>query len=373
MPSSKTFDPSSLSSIPETPSAPKSSGSKSDDQKGVSGNQHPFVHGPLVERSKATRRTYHRPISKTELQALKMADTHAPANDSTSRLNPPHPAAHTTDLPPENPRRISSQSRRSESGAPPQPSLDPAGFFTLVTNTKFGATASTSQQTHHPRVQYIFADDDPAVLTAALADSHARNQAASSSSSSSHSASKPKNHAILVDVAPVEDGKTGDSASWRVTSASSLSGDFAVTDARITRIEDSSAARGPKADAEGQSDAEEDDCGALMLKIEGVEMTGDDTTGVLGESLPGSQSSVKSGGGGKEDYAALLDEFDKHMVILKKVVAAGEERAVKTELVHTEEASPPQQQQQREGLDEDQDDQAEAKAHDGKGKGRASE
>ncbi|CRK05362.1 hypothetical protein BN1723_017149 [Verticillium longisporum] len=188
---------------------------------------------------------------------------------------------------------------------------------------------------------------------------------------SSHGASKPKNHAILVDVAPVEDGKTGDSASWRVTSASSLSGDFAVTDARITRIEDSSAARGPKADAEGQSDAEEDDGGALMLKIEGVEMTGEDTTGVLGESLPGSQSSVKSGGGSKEDYAALLEEFDKHMVILKKVVAAGEERAVKTELVDTEEA--PSQQQQREGLDEDQDGQAEAEAHDDKGKGKASE
>ncbi|KAM0283864.1 hypothetical protein ACHAQH_002245 [Verticillium albo-atrum] len=365
MPSSKTFDPFLLSSIPESPNPPKASDSKSDDQRSVPTRPHPFVHGPLVERRPSTSRTYHRPIPKDELEALKMADANIPANESTSRLEAQHPTSHTTDSLPQNPRRTSSQSQRPESTTPSHPPLDPAGFFTLVTNTKFGATASTSQQTHHPRIQYIFADDDPTVLTAALADSHARNQAASSSS---HGSAKPKNHAILVDVAPAEDGKAGDVASWRVTSASSLSGDFAVTDARITRMEESSAARGAKADGGGQDDDGENDGGALMLKIEGVEMTGEDTTGVLGESLPGSQSSVRSGGG-KEDYAVLLEEFDKQMAILKKVIAAGEERAVKTEPAQIEE-SPQQQRQESEQV---QDGQAEVKTQDDKGKGKAPE
>ncbi|KAM0329325.1 hypothetical protein ACHAQA_004630 [Verticillium albo-atrum] len=295
-----------------------------------------------------------------------MAGAATSATESTSRLEPQPAASKTTDSLPPNPRRTSSQSQQADDATPSHPPLDPAGFFTLVSNTKFGATASTSQQTHHPRIQYIFSDDDPTLLTAALADSHARNQAASSSS---HSSTKPKNHAILVDVAPAEDGKAGDVASWRVTSASSLSGDFAVTDARITKMEDSSAAKGGKADGDGDSDAEEDSGGALMLKIEGVEMTGEDTTGILGESLPGSQSSVKSGGG-KEDYAALLEEFDKQMVVLKKVVAAGEERAVKMESASVED--PAQTEHQHEG-EQATEGQAEAVTQEDKGKGKASE
>ncbi|KAI8278000.1 hypothetical protein K4K59_009319, partial [Colletotrichum sp. SAR11_240] len=98
---------------------------------------------------------------------------------------------------------------------PATPKLDPAGFFTLVSN------ASTNT-THHPTVRYIFADDDPDVLTSALAAQHAANQASSSSSSA---AAAPSNRAILLDVVPGEDGR------WTVASAASLSADFAVTQA----------------------------------------------------------------------------------------------------------------------------------------------
>ncbi|KAK1598398.1 uncharacterized protein LY79DRAFT_691386 [Colletotrichum navitas] len=190
----------------------------------------------------------------------------------------------------------------------PAPKLDPAGFFTLVSN-------ATTNSTHHPTVKYIFLDDDPDTLTAALAAHHAANQAAPTPSAST---SKPaalggKNpppsavdRAVLLDVVPGADGQ------WTVASAASLSADFAVTDASIAR-------------QEGEKE------GGLVLKIEGVESEGGggggDKDRDRAESLPSSSSAVARSGG--EEYGPLLEDFERKMSVLRRVVKAGEGRAEK--------------------------------------------
>ncbi|KAK1990405.1 hypothetical protein LX36DRAFT_592657 [Colletotrichum falcatum] len=204
------------------------------------------------------------------------------------------------------------------------PKLDPAGFFTLVSN-------ATTNSTHHPTVKYIFLDDDPDTLTAALAAHHAANQAAPTpSASTSKAAALGKNpppgtaaaaadRAVLLDVVPGADGQ------WTVASAASLSADFAVTDASI-------------AQQEGERE------GGLVLNIEGVESEGAATaagaaaaaaaTATAGdkdrdraESLPSSSSAVARSGG--EEYGPILEDFERKMGVLRRVVKAGEGRADK--------------------------------------------
>ncbi|OHE91614.1 hypothetical protein CORC01_13091 [Colletotrichum orchidophilum] len=182
------------------------------------------------------------------------------------------------------------------------PKLDPAGFFTLISN-------STANTTHHPTVKYIFLDDDPDTLTAALAAHHSSNQISTPSASASTSKSGPgknlnPNRAVLLDVVPGEDDQ------WKVSSVASLSADFAVTDASISR-------------QEGEKE------GGLVLKIEGVESEG--ATTMLdkekdrAESLPSSNSGVAKSGG--EEYGPLLEDFERKMSVLRRVVKAGEGRA----------------------------------------------
>ncbi|OHW93426.1 anaphase-promoting complex subunit 11 [Colletotrichum incanum] len=189
---------------------------------------------------------------------------------------------------------------------PVAPKLDPAGFFTLVSN-------STTNTTHHPTVKYIFLDDDPDTLTTALAVYHSANQTSTPSASTSKSGSgknltpNPANRAVLLDVVPGVDGQ------WKVSSAASLSADFAVTDASITR-------------QEGEKE------GGLVLKIEGVENeSGASAVGDKdkdrAESLPSSNSAVAKSGG--EEYGPLLEDFERKMSVLRRVVKAGEGRAEK--------------------------------------------
>ncbi|KAL2108205.1 hypothetical protein VUR80DRAFT_4124 [Thermomyces stellatus] len=148
-------------------------------------------------------------------------------------------------------------------------------LFTLVQN-------STSKTTHHPHVHYIFADDDPELLTRALT---ASDPAAPGGAEATRS--------VLLDLAPGDDG-------WQVSHASSLSADWAVVDAGLRTMED----------AEGQ----EGGTGALMLRIEGVE----------GES--GDVEASEGARDGKEEYEVLMEEFEKRMGVLRRVVGAGEAR-----------------------------------------------
>ncbi|WQF87551.1 hypothetical protein CDEST_12565 [Colletotrichum destructivum] len=195
---------------------------------------------------------------------------------------------------------------------PVAPKLDPAGFFTLVSN-------STANSTHHPTVKYIFLDDDPDTLTTALAAHHSANQIPTPSASTSKPgsakapASNPANRAVLIDVVPGADGQ------WKVSSAASLSADFAVTDASIAR-------------QEGERE------GGLVLKIDGVENEsgGGGSGAAIGdrdrdrdraESLPSSSSAVARSGG--DEYGPLLEDFERRMNVLRRVVKAGEGRAEK--------------------------------------------
>ncbi|KND91189.1 hypothetical protein TOPH_04104 [Tolypocladium ophioglossoides CBS 100239] len=149
------------------------------------------------------------------------------------------------------------------------PSFEP--LFTLLTN-------ETTNTTVHPRVQYLFADDDTSVL------------------------SNPPDRAVIVDLAP-----SADNTHWAVSWASSLSADFAVTGSRL---------------AAQQADGEASDSGAAMLRIEGVEREPVDD--VRGDSLPASGSG--SAAMGSDDVEALAVEFRRRMGVLKKVVGEGERR-----------------------------------------------
>lgn len=200
---------------------------------------------------------------------------------SPSPTSPPRQQRHET--PPEG-------NATEEPADPALPSL-----FTLVQN-------STSKTTHHPHVHYIFADDDPEILTRALAASDPASGGAGPTRS------------VLLDLAPGDDG-------WSVSHAASLSADWAVVDASLRKMED----------AEGQG---EEGTGGLMLKIEGVEGER--------ENLEASQAGAKDG---REEFAALAGEFERRMSVLRRVVAAGEarRRASPEEEVEGEEPAKPRE------------------------------
>ncbi|KAK8927562.1 hypothetical protein H634G_05179 [Metarhizium anisopliae BRIP 53293] len=168
--------------------------------------------------------------------------------------------------------------QHSAEPAPPPPPVPPPAFeplFTLVTNASTGATM-------HPRVQYLFSDDDASIL--------------------SHPNDDPNHRAMLVDLAPTE------ASTWSVQWASSLSPDFAITASQLS--------------VQRSDDASEGDT-SMMLRLEGVEREPLDAGG---GSRPNSLPSSGSGTIGRENVDALADEFKRRMGVLKKVVAEGEKR-----------------------------------------------
>ena len=113
--------------------------------------------------------------------------------------------------------------------SPPQKLKALAAFepiFTLITNT-------SDATTHHPQVRYIFSDDDPEVLTQALAECEA-------------SASKEglDNRAMMLDLAPDEKG------GYKISSASSLSPSWAVLNAELSQISPPSSDGGNSGDSD---------------------------------------------------------------------------------------------------------------------------
>ncbi|KAK9420421.1 hypothetical protein SUNI508_06417 [Seiridium unicorne] len=186
-------------------------------------------------------------------------------------------------------------------------------IYTLVNNT-------STKTTHHPQVRYIFSDDDPDVLTQALAQQHDTNLGESASGPA------PDNRAILLDLSPDAEGAY--SVSW----ASSLSPSWAVLDAQVSRISPPSSDGGGSGDNGASQNKKKPD--RLMLRIEGIEggslvssaelrLSGEKSGQGLG-SGSGSGSGQKGAEG--EDYNSMVDEFDKRMTMLRKVVDAGEER-----------------------------------------------
>ncbi|KAK4061478.1 uncharacterized protein Triagg1_10335 [Trichoderma aggressivum f. europaeum] len=149
-------------------------------------------------------------------------------------------------------------------------------IFTLLTN-------NTTNTTVHPRVHYLFSDDDAsAVLTAPQTD--------------------PLHRALVVDLAP----PAAPNGKWTVSWASSLTPSFAVTASQLSLQQ------------HGGNDAEAGSTSAV-LRVEGVER---EAVASGPNSLPSSGSGVV----GRENVEQLTDEFRRRMGVLKKVVDEGERR-----------------------------------------------
>jgi len=143
----------------------------------------------------------------------------------------------------------------------PPPAFEP--LFTLLTNT-------TSNTTVHPRVQYLFSDDDPSTL-------------APSSTS----------RAIVVDLAPSSSSRSDvdkNKKQWEVNYASSLTPSFAVTGTTL-------------------------DPATLTLRLDGVERE------PVPERNKGGHES-----GSSEDPDALVEEFRRRMGIMGRIVSEADRR-----------------------------------------------
>ncbi|KAH8179451.1 hypothetical protein LIA77_00970 [Sarocladium implicatum] len=201
----------------------------------------------------------------------------------------------------------------SQPESPSQPSQDPHPpfdpVFTLLTNT-------TTNATTHPRVHYIFSDDDPSLLSSAIADD-------------------PDRRALLIDLLPSQPSASASrTPAWRVSWAASLSPDFALTSSRIAEHEN------------GSSGVD------VMLRLEGVEREPVDLKRVPGGGEE--EGSDEEGGsrgidkGDMEDKEALVEDFRRRMGVLQKVV----DEAAKREAV----MAPYREQEEHNEEEADEDD-----------------
>jgi hypothetical protein len=153
---------------------------------------------------------------------------------------------------------------------------------------------ATNNTTIHPRVHYIFSDDDDASILPGSAPPD------------------PSHRALVLDLAPATGAPEEDSAGgWRVAWASSLSPSFAVTDSSLSVIQQ----------------GHRDDNGSAMLRIDGVEREPVHLMRGGNGSRSGSPSgAAASGTVGKEDVDALVDDFQRRMGVLRRVVGQGHKR-----------------------------------------------
>ncbi|KAI0431050.1 hypothetical protein F5Y09DRAFT_206098 [Xylaria sp. FL1042] len=200
-----------------------------------------------------------------------------------------------------------------------------APVFALVNN-------ASTRTTHHPHVRYIFSDDDPDILTQALAECEHADAEESGPTSA--------NRAMILDLAPNDDGRF--SVSW----ASSLSPSWAVLNAQLSQISPPSSDAG-QGGSSGAGDTGIDNSNRpdrLMLRVEGIEMStpgspselrmSDETSHQRSGSASGSGSRQRERERSREtdDYSSMLDEFEKRMATLRSVVNASEERRKKITL-----------------------------------------
>ncbi|KAK0610415.1 hypothetical protein B0T17DRAFT_620894 [Bombardia bombarda] len=191
---------------------------------------------------------------------------------------------------------------------PDEPPFTP--LFTLLTSNTH---PSHRQTTYHPTVHYIFADDDPDLMTAALAQHIEDND-------------NQNERAVVLDMAPTPDG-----AGLEVAWASSLSPDWAVVSASVSHMKDN----------DGAAERSYSLPGTLVLKIDGVSIepsaataTATATAAPLTTSTPelelqssgASGTRQQSSSSSTDDYARLLVDFDQRMGLLHRVVEVGAER-----------------------------------------------
>ncbi|PHH67077.1 hypothetical protein CDD81_4472 [Ophiocordyceps australis] len=232
----------------------------------------------------------------------------------------------------------------------PVPRLEP--LFTLLTN-------ATTRTTVHPRVRYVFADDDLSALTDAPAvDECGRpmrtlvvdlappcpppRQAAASSSSLHGRASQLAPAGPLPLALPSWSSSSlprdVHSGGWTVAGAASLSPDFAVTDARLC----DAALQSPGGPASSTAAA-----GAPVLRVEGVEREPvDGRPPALSASASASGALALS----RQDMDTLADEFRRRVGILRGVAVEAHRRSAALARLHDEQQQHHQLQTQHELL-----------------------
>ncbi|KAH7027764.1 uncharacterized protein B0I36DRAFT_364918 [Microdochium trichocladiopsis] len=232
-----------------------------------------------------------------------------PATSDESRqpqdLAPPNISSHATEIRPDDDHRKNLPTFES--------------IFTLVTNT-------SQSTTHHPHVRYIFSDDDPDMLTQALAECEATEAQEGS-----------RHRAMMLDLSPDANG------GYSIAGATSLSPSWAVLSAELSQISPPSSDGGNNNDSRNDGDEPAKRPERLMLRVEGVESStlGSEVDMALSEDQnrqgSGSRSGLSSGATNSradmaptndnmEDYGVLIEDFQKRMLMLRKVVDAGEER-----------------------------------------------
>ncbi|KAJ0108012.1 hypothetical protein J7T55_008148 [Diaporthe amygdali] len=212
-----------------------------------------------------------------------------------------------------------------------QPPFQP--LFTLVTD-------STTRATHHPHVHYIFSDDDPEILTQALARHGHRASPDASANRAPPLQAPPSERAIVLDLVPNPSDNLQSASSapgYDVAWVSSLSSSWAVVAAK-TSVMTEEHSNNPNT-LENESGAGQQ----LVLRIEGVGDNAISSSAAAPAQGPGTRArkaslderdlrmSASSPSGAvqdkaKEDYGAIVDEFEKRMSVLRKVVDAGLER-----------------------------------------------
>ncbi|KAK1753441.1 hypothetical protein QBC47DRAFT_386396 [Echria macrotheca] len=244
-----------------------------------------------------------RPASRASRSSLRRERERqeAPPNPNpTSTAQSPQPARPLDDLAGPSP--------------PPQSDLAFGSFFPLVSSSTH---PSQRQTTHHPTLRYIFADDDPELWTEALAHHHVGDN----QYEIEQTGRGPRERAIVLDMIQTDTG-IGIEVGW----ASSLSPDWAVIEARVSRMEGVEG---------GLAGAQSDRGGALMLKIEGVAAE-PHSAPIPPLKTPTPEGELQSSGASgtrsskprqaADEYASLISDFERRMELLRRVVKAGDER-----------------------------------------------
>ncbi|OAA81726.1 hypothetical protein LEL_01271 [Akanthomyces lecanii RCEF 1005] len=189
-------------------------------------------------------------------------------------------------------------STSSQHPPPPPPPFEP--LFALLTNATTGATV-------HPRIHYLFSDDDASIPTDATAQDDDDQQ----------------HRSLVVDLAP-----TPAYDAWAVSCASSLGPEFAVTAAALSKQQSDGGSSSGAPSEQPSRGSSGGGAAALMLHVEGVSRDPVDlrSSAEAVGSAGSLRSSTGSGSAAREDLEALADDFRRRMGILKKVVGEGEKR-----------------------------------------------
>lgn len=179
-------------------------------------------------------------------------------------------------------------------------------FYSIISDT---TVCSSSAETYYPLVRYLFTDDDPNLLTDTFGSQHSQNW-----SETSRDANKQRvpSRPILVDLE-----LSPDALKYRIACATSLSTDWAVTDAQLQSLRTSPSNDSPDSDGDH----------LMMLRIEGFgqpasDSANTDEAAMLSPSLQkGEQFLSRDERMPRYDIECsdLVSSFERRMAVLQRV------------------------------------------------------